>query len=126
MGLSSPFASRLGTNYIPPDGEVLEIQSLLVKPVSRIKRLDDQIADLQKAISELNEERSSVTDYVEAHRALIFPARRLPLDMLQEIFVACLPTHRNCVMLAPGDSENFTYFLFPTTSPRLESLEVDT
>jgi hypothetical protein len=49
MGLSSPFASRLGTNYIPPDGEVLKIQSLLVKPVSRLKRLDDQIADLQKA-----------------------------------------------------------------------------
>jgi hypothetical protein len=29
-------------------------------------------------------------------------------------------------MLAPEDSENFTYFLFPTTSPRLESVEVDT
>ncbi|KAJ7354484.1 hypothetical protein DFH08DRAFT_1077185 [Mycena albidolilacea] len=85
MGLSSPFASRLGTNYIPPDGEVLEIQSLLVEP---------------KAISELNEERSSVADYVDAHRALISPVRRLPLDMLQEIFVACLPTHRNCVMSA--------------------------
>ncbi|KAJ7785455.1 hypothetical protein B0H14DRAFT_2958528 [Mycena olivaceomarginata] len=53
-----------------------------------------------KAISELNEERSSVADYVEAHRALISPVRRLPLDMLQEIFVACLPTHRNCVMSA--------------------------
>ncbi|KAJ7803751.1 hypothetical protein B0H14DRAFT_2886859, partial [Mycena olivaceomarginata] len=43
---------------------------------------------LQKAISELNEERSSVADYVKAHRALISPFRRLPLDMLQEIFVA--------------------------------------
>jgi hypothetical protein len=28
--------------------------------------------------------------------------------------------------LAPEDNENFTYFPFPTTSPRLESLEVDT
>jgi hypothetical protein len=99
MGLSSPFASRLGTNYIHPDGEVLEIQSLLVEPVSRLKCLDDRIADLQKAISELNEEHSSIANYVEAHRALISPARRLPPDMLQEIFVACLPTHQNCVML---------------------------
>ncbi|KAF7357914.1 hypothetical protein MVEN_00837800 [Mycena venus] len=28
------------------------------------------------------------------------PIRRLPLDILEQIFVACLPTHRNCVMSA--------------------------
>ncbi|KAF7362461.1 hypothetical protein MVEN_00593700 [Mycena venus] len=32
--------------------------------------------------------------------ALISPARKLHLDILQSIFVACLPTHRNCVMSA--------------------------
>ncbi|KAJ6586341.1 hypothetical protein DFH09DRAFT_977923, partial [Mycena vulgaris] len=32
--------------------------------------------------------------------ALISPTRHLPLDILQEIFLACLPTHRNCVMSA--------------------------
>jgi hypothetical protein len=36
--------------------------------------------------------------YVDTHKALISPARRLPLDIIEEIFVACLPTHRNCVM----------------------------
>ncbi|KAJ7782493.1 hypothetical protein DFH07DRAFT_704529, partial [Mycena maculata] len=34
---------------------------------------------------------------VEAHKA---PTRRLPLDFIQEIFVACLPTHWNCAMSA--------------------------
>ncbi|KAJ7022722.1 hypothetical protein C8F04DRAFT_1137129 [Mycena alexandri] len=34
------------------------------------------------------------------HKALLSPLRRLPLDIIQEIFLACIPTHRNCVMSA--------------------------
>ncbi|KAJ7785671.1 hypothetical protein B0H16DRAFT_1487623 [Mycena metata] len=98
--MTSPFASRLGTNYCPLDEEVLEIQRLLVEPLSRLKGIDDKIAELQKTVDELTRERDSVSTYVEAHKALLSPLRRLPLDIIQEIFVACLPTHRNCVMSA--------------------------
>ncbi|KAJ6465863.1 hypothetical protein C8R45DRAFT_1219683 [Mycena sanguinolenta] len=98
--MSSPFAVRLGTNYCPTDQEVLEIRSLLLEPILRIKSLDDEIADLQKSIDKLVEERVGLESYVEAHSALISPVRRLPLDVIQEIFVACMPTHRNCVMSA--------------------------
>ncbi|KAF7373730.1 hypothetical protein MSAN_00584000 [Mycena sanguinolenta] len=98
--MSSPFASRLGTNYAPTDAEVTEIQSLLVEPTLRIKSLDDEIADLQKSIDRLVKERVDLESYVQAHNALISPVRRLPLDVIEEIFVACLPTHRNCVMSA--------------------------
>ncbi|KAJ6594646.1 hypothetical protein B0H19DRAFT_908650, partial [Mycena capillaripes] len=98
--MSSPFATQLGTNYCPTDKEVLEIENLIVEPTLRLKCLDDEIANLQKAIDKLAEERESLGAYVEAHRALISPVRRLPLDIIQEIFLACLPTHRNCVMSA--------------------------
>ncbi|KAF7376684.1 hypothetical protein MSAN_00085400 [Mycena sanguinolenta] len=98
--MSSPFASKLGTNYCPLDVEIPEIQAVLVEPLSRLRSLDDRIADLQKAIDELAQERAGVKTYVDAHQALLSPIRRLPLDILQEIFVACLPTHRNCVMSA--------------------------
>ncbi|KAF7373733.1 hypothetical protein MSAN_00584400 [Mycena sanguinolenta] len=98
--MSSPFASRLGTNYCPTDQEVLEIRSLLVQPTLRIKSLDDEIAILQKSIDKLVKERVNLASYVEAHSALISPVRRLPLDVIENIFVACLPTRRNCVMSA--------------------------
>ncbi|KAF7376868.1 hypothetical protein MSAN_00104300 [Mycena sanguinolenta] len=98
--MASPFVSRLGTNYCPTDKEILEINALLVAPILRLKGLDDEITKLQKAIDKLAEERSRVAAYVEAHKALISPVRRLPLDIVQELFVACLPTHRNCVMSA--------------------------
>ncbi|KAJ6493817.1 hypothetical protein DFH09DRAFT_1206939 [Mycena vulgaris] len=55
---------------------------------------------MEKALDKLKAERDSLVGYVEAHKALISPARRLPLDIIQEIFVACIPTHRNCVMSA--------------------------
>ncbi|KAJ7465959.1 hypothetical protein FB451DRAFT_418452 [Mycena latifolia] len=98
--LSSPFTSKLGTNYCPQDEEVAQIQTLLAEPTQRLKRLDDEIRDLQKALDQLMEERGRLGEYVDAHRALISPVRRLPLDIIQEIFIACLPTHRNCVMTA--------------------------
>ncbi|KAJ7743324.1 hypothetical protein B0H16DRAFT_1009803 [Mycena metata] len=96
--MPSPFASRLSTNYCPSDEEIIDIRTLLIEPKSRLKRIDDKIADLQKAIDSLTEERASVKSFVDAHDALLSPLRRLPLDIIQEIFVACLPTHRNCVM----------------------------
>ncbi|KAJ7140816.1 hypothetical protein C8R44DRAFT_761931, partial [Mycena epipterygia] len=86
--MSSPFASKLGTNYCPTDEEITEIQSLIVEPA------------LRKAINKLAEERTSLGAYVESHKALISPVRRLPLDVIQEIFAACIPTHRICVMSA--------------------------
>ncbi|KAF7364079.1 hypothetical protein MSAN_01066700 [Mycena sanguinolenta] len=98
--MASPFVSRLGTNYCPTDEEVVEIEALLVDPTLRLKGLDDEIRKLQEAIDKLGEERSRVAAYVEGYKALISPVRRLPLDIIQELFVACLPTHRNCVMSA--------------------------
>ncbi|KAJ6456468.1 hypothetical protein C8R45DRAFT_1034563 [Mycena sanguinolenta] len=98
--MASPFASHLGTNYCPKDNESAEIRALLTEPTCRLQRLDDEIAELQKAIDKLSEERNTLCTYVDAHKALISPVRRLPLDIIQEIFLACIPMHRNCVMSA--------------------------
>ncbi|KAF8200051.1 hypothetical protein K438DRAFT_1823114 [Mycena galopus ATCC 62051] len=98
--MSSPFASRLGTNYCPGDAELAQIRALLVEPCLKLKRLDDEIVAMQKALDKLAEERGALSAYVDAHRTLMSPARRLPLDIIEEIFVACLPTNRNCVMSA--------------------------
>ncbi|KAJ7437731.1 hypothetical protein FB451DRAFT_1108058 [Mycena latifolia] len=98
--MSSAFTSKLGTNYCPHDQEIAKIKTLLAKPTLRLEELDHRMADLQKMLDTLADERARLSTYVDAHKALISPARRLPLDILQEIFVACLPTHRNCAMSA--------------------------
>ncbi|KAF8200038.1 hypothetical protein K438DRAFT_1759068 [Mycena galopus ATCC 62051] len=98
--MSSPFASQLGTNYCPPDTELTQIKALLVEPCLRLKHLDAEIAVMRKALDKLTEERDALGAYVDAHKTLLSPVRRLPLDIIEEIFMACLPSHRNCVMSA--------------------------
>ncbi|KAJ7437762.1 hypothetical protein FB451DRAFT_991265, partial [Mycena latifolia] len=86
----------LGTNYWPQDKELTEIGTLLTESTQAVKHLDDQITRLQKLV----DERAKLSDYMDAHRALLSPARRLPVDIIERIFMDCLPTHRNCVMSA--------------------------
>ncbi|KAJ6573479.1 hypothetical protein DFH09DRAFT_1457540 [Mycena vulgaris] len=96
----SPFAPKLGTNYCVNDEEFAEITALLADPTLRLKHLDNTIADMRTTLAKLEDERVALSAYVDAHRALISPARRLPPDLIREIFVACLPTQHNCVMSA--------------------------
>ncbi|KAJ7732701.1 hypothetical protein B0H16DRAFT_1248183, partial [Mycena metata] len=83
----------LGTNYCPQDDEISQISALIAEPSLRLIILDQELR-------KLTDERERLATYVDSHAALISPVRRLPLDILQEIFIACFPTHRNCVMSA--------------------------
>ncbi|KAJ7221292.1 hypothetical protein GGX14DRAFT_694665 [Mycena pura] len=98
--LSSPFTSKFGTNYSAGDNEVTEIETILIEPSRRLEFLDDEIAKMQRVIDKLTEERNTLAAYIDGHRSLLSPMRRLPRDIIQEIFIACMPTDRNCVMSA--------------------------
>ena len=93
--LDSPFAHLLGTNYIPTNSETRQILNLLSQPLSELSRLDTEIDRLQAIIDDLYEQRDKVKKFVDAHRALLSPARRLPPEIVGEIFVRCLPTTHN-------------------------------
>ncbi|KAJ6586349.1 hypothetical protein DFH09DRAFT_861188, partial [Mycena vulgaris] len=56
--MSSPFTSKLGTNYCPQDAEIAEIKALIVEPGLRLKCLADEIAHMQEALDKLKKERS--------------------------------------------------------------------
>ncbi|KAJ7061591.1 hypothetical protein C8F01DRAFT_1137833 [Mycena amicta] len=96
--LSSAFTCRFGTNYAAEDAEVKDIQSILVKPTTRLASLDDEIAALQKTMDGLVNERSQLVSFIDNHKALLSPIRRMPRDVFEEIFVACMPVTRNCAM----------------------------
>ncbi|KAK7001446.1 hypothetical protein R3P38DRAFT_3049167 [Favolaschia claudopus] len=96
----STFAQHLGTNYCPSEDEVLEVKNLIAEPTRQLLTLDEEISQLQKSIEKLQEKRKTLSTYVDEYKALISPIRRIPQDVLSEIFIACLPTHRNCVMSA--------------------------
>ncbi|KAJ7625877.1 hypothetical protein FB45DRAFT_1084557 [Roridomyces roridus] len=68
--MESPFAQHLGTNFVPSDSEAQSIR-LHLRPY------------------ELE---------IDPHKVLISPVRRLPPELFQEIFLACLPTEHNAIM----------------------------
>ncbi|KAK7018871.1 hypothetical protein R3P38DRAFT_3319734 [Favolaschia claudopus] len=98
--MQSPFASRLHTNYCASDDEISELKGLLAEPRLRLAKLDGEILALRQKLDGLVEQRESLCAHIQSHQALMSPIRRIPLDVLEQIFLACLPTHRNCVMSA--------------------------
>ncbi|KAJ7034258.1 hypothetical protein C8F04DRAFT_1102085 [Mycena alexandri] len=96
--LDSPFAHRLDTNYVPSDSDILKIQALLVEPEHELALLDAQIDELETTLSELREKRASLKAPIDAHRALTSPIRRIPHDVLLEIFFSCLPLTNNALI----------------------------
>ncbi|KAJ7131065.1 hypothetical protein C8R44DRAFT_774345 [Mycena epipterygia] len=89
--MGSPFAEHFHTNYVPSEAEMERIRVHLIAHSQEVLRLDSIIQDLAS-------QRDKLVHYIDSHKALISPARRLPRDIVQEIFIACLPTHRNPAM----------------------------
>ncbi|KAJ7892798.1 hypothetical protein B0H14DRAFT_958222 [Mycena olivaceomarginata] len=91
--MESRFSHRFNTNYVPSDEEIECIRTDLVSHTQELARIDERIR-------ELSAQRDQIQAYIGSHKALISHPRRLPVDILREIFVACLPADRNAVMSA--------------------------
>ncbi|KAF9265532.1 hypothetical protein L218DRAFT_898335, partial [Marasmius fiardii PR-910] len=91
LSFRSPFAHVLGTNHAPStEHEIQSIQSFLLEPQRKLDVLNHQITQLEETLSKLKTERESLQKYVVQHRALLTPFRRLPDELISEIFVQCL------------------------------------
>ena len=72
----------------------------MTKVNEKLSAYDAHIAELETALQAMTSKRSQLSETGTAHAALISPFRRLPPEILQMIFVFCLPPNRNAVMHA--------------------------
>ncbi|KAF9260660.1 hypothetical protein L218DRAFT_871799, partial [Marasmius fiardii PR-910] len=86
----SQFAHFLGTNYTPDKDGMQAIACTLHEPQQKLGALHEQIAQLEETLFKLKAERDSLQKYINEHHALLTPFRRLPVDIIREIFVRCL------------------------------------
>ncbi|KAJ7910543.1 hypothetical protein B0H13DRAFT_2011981 [Mycena leptocephala] len=91
--MQSPFQEHFNTNYVPTDAEIERIRAHLAPH-------DAELARLESLIHELSIQRDRVKDYIGPHMALISHPRRLPQEIVEEIFLDCLPTDHNAIMSA--------------------------
>ncbi|KAF9560630.1 hypothetical protein CPC08DRAFT_665167 [Agrocybe pediades] len=97
---NTPFSEYLHTNYVPNNIDRSHIQQLLSEPEQSLRRLNNEIERLQTVLNDLQGQRDALGLVIHEHYRLLTPIRRLPDDMLSEIFLWCLPDKHNAVMSA--------------------------
>ncbi|KAJ7133627.1 hypothetical protein C8R44DRAFT_611733, partial [Mycena epipterygia] len=71
-------------------------------PCGASGRIDRKICDMGSVLYYLKTKQRLIKDGIDKHKVLISPMRRLPQEILQEIFLACLPQDHNASVGALG------------------------
>jgi hypothetical protein len=82
----------LNTNEPPEDPERIFTDSVISNTETRLVWLDDEIPKLREKLKQLEYERVSLLRYVSCNKAVLAPLRRMPPEVLGEIFSWTLPT----------------------------------
>ncbi|KIJ15931.1 hypothetical protein PAXINDRAFT_133313 [Paxillus involutus ATCC 200175] len=96
--LDTPFSRYNSVNFIPGPQDIHFIDAVVSERNSQFSGLSCQISRVESAMSKLSaictkleESRSRVRKSMLAHKALTSSARRIPPEVLGEIFYHCLP-----------------------------------
>ncbi|KAJ7679008.1 hypothetical protein DFH06DRAFT_503245 [Mycena polygramma] len=86
----SPCPELLLGNVAPPDFQIREIENAIDSVEDGIAGLDIQIAGLRRSLSQLMSRRAELERFANDHRGVVSIVRRLPSDILTEIFSCCV------------------------------------
>ncbi|KAJ7265979.1 hypothetical protein B0H12DRAFT_1011070, partial [Mycena haematopus] len=89
----------LTTNEPPEDSESTFIRSVISRTTARLASLEDQIYQVKEKLKHLEDELASLSNQhtqhkmiLSQHKVILSPLRRMPPELLSEIFSATLPT----------------------------------
>jgi F-box-like len=94
---TTPLKGRLGTNYVPTKAEIVAIQKI-------IDEVEPQIVSLDVEIRAAEEKRAILASFLDDHRSLLSPIRRMPEDILRSIFSHCLPYDTPGIIMGPSEA----------------------
>ncbi|KAJ7653984.1 hypothetical protein DFH06DRAFT_1203401 [Mycena polygramma] len=84
---SLPDLSALLSSYDgPPESEVPSIRQIVADGEDILAALDAQIHELESKLAPLVQKREEVAERVRRNRAIISPVRRVPAELVCEIF----------------------------------------
>ena len=91
---SIPYLTELlRSNDPPPELATDAATAILLKSMEDLRQIEAEIELLK-------EKRNHIQKSIDTCNTILSPVRRLPLDILREIFYHCLPTDRNPIMSA--------------------------
>ncbi|KAJ6534269.1 hypothetical protein B0H19DRAFT_1271985 [Mycena capillaripes] len=89
---------HIGTNYVPTDSEHRQLKQFCAQGTQKISRIFSEIDFDRGRLLSSNGRCIALHEFFDPYFALLSPIRAMPPEILQEIFVACLPTHHCAVM----------------------------
>ncbi|KDR83126.1 hypothetical protein GALMADRAFT_57218, partial [Galerina marginata CBS 339.88] len=117
-----PNLTDLSTNNDPPSEAIIrEVKKRLLTPLHELAEITSEIAQLQDRLKYLTERGDTVQKSIDQYNVILSPVRRLPTDVLHEIFYLCLPTQRNPIMRASDAPMLLTRICRPWRSLALAS-----
>ena len=87
----SPVPQLVGTNDPPSEFQADAIRNTMSEVQPFVSALDGDIVQVQARLMELQWKREILHSYFHEHERLLSPIRRLPADLLGDIFIFCLP-----------------------------------
>ena len=86
----SPTPHLLRTIQAPNASEAIRLREALRHATPVVHQLDDDISHVQMLLDELRRKRELLRKFITDHNAILAPIRRLPAEILAEIFVLCM------------------------------------
>jgi hypothetical protein len=87
----SPTPDIIGTYDAPTGLQKYLIRKAIKDGKTDLARLDTEITQVQALLDQLLLERQALVHHVDIHQTLLSPMRRLPSELISEIFFHCLP-----------------------------------
>ncbi|KAF8122643.1 hypothetical protein K438DRAFT_1483234, partial [Mycena galopus ATCC 62051] len=81
----------LNTNTMPMDSEVYFIRSIISASDGQLAMLNREMALFRDRMQSLADEHTQLLSYCNKNRGIISPLRRMPPELLQEIFSWTVP-----------------------------------
>ncbi|KAK0447032.1 uncharacterized protein EV420DRAFT_887098 [Desarmillaria tabescens] len=102
----------LACNEPPTDDECAEFENIISNGDSHISHLDQRLSQVQKLISDLTTEKGIVRKRIAASKRIMNPVRKVPYDVLEQIF-SCAADEEDVMdtpAACPSDSLDLRHF----------------
>ena len=93
----------LNTNEPPEDSDLPLIHSVISEADARLACLNDEISRLLEKLKPLEDERASLLSYRTQNKSVLSPLRRMPSEVLGEIFLWTLPSLQDAIITGRFD-----------------------
>ncbi|KAJ6451666.1 hypothetical protein C8R47DRAFT_1169932 [Mycena vitilis] len=96
--LAAELREILLSNIPPQPGTEATLRHVIRTAPAELERYDAEIDQLQGLLSRLASERRALAAHLAACRQVSAPVRRLPVELLTEIFEECIPVKENTMI----------------------------